>query len=124
MVSEKIEAILNVLAPYAHWLCWIGGGLLLGCISYCTTLWVPMGSPTFIMPDIGLICGVYCGTRIPFIGFLTILTGVVMLLSGVLLKLGKNKWGTRLAFITGFLTIPVGILPLIAAYLSRRESDS
>jgi hypothetical protein len=124
MVNEKIRAILDMLAPYAHWLCWIGGVLLLGCISYCTTAWVPMGPPSFIMPDIGLICGVYCGTRIPIIGFFTILTGVIMLLSGVLLKLGKNKWGTRLAFITGVLTIPVGILPLIAVYLSRRESDS
>ena len=83
-----------------------------------------MGPPTLIMPDIGLICGVYCGTQIPIIGFLTILTGVAMIISGILLKQGKNIWGARLALITGILTIPVGILPLIAAYLTKHRLKS
>ena len=122
MFSEKVR--IGILAPHVHWLCWVGGAALLGCIGYCTTLWVPMGPPTFIMPDIGLICGVYCGTRIPIIGFFTILTGVVMLFSGVLLKLEHNKWGARLALITGILTIPVGVLPLIAAYITWQQSNS
>ncbi len=122
MISKLIKSLLDILTPYKHWLCWIGGGLLLGCIGYCTTAWIPMGPPSIIMPDIGLICGVYCGTQIPIIGYLTILTGVVMLISGVLLKLGKNKWGVRLAYVTGILTIPVGILPLVAAYLTKRQN--
>lgn len=122
MLSEKIRSVLDILAPYSHWLCWTGGALLLGCIGYCTSAWIPMGPPSIIMPDIGLICGVYCGTRIPIIGHFTIFTGVVMLISGLLLKLGKNKWGARLAFITGILTVPVGLLPLVAAYLARRKT--
>ncbi len=122
MLGEKIRLNLEKLIPYAHWLCWGAGAALLGCVVYCMTMWMPMGPPTLIMPDIGLICGVYCGTRIRIIGFLTILTGVSMIISGILLKRGKRTWGVRLAVITGILSIPVGVFPLIAAYLAGRQA--
>ncbi len=123
MLGEKIGAVLDKLAPYAYLLCLGAGGALLGCISYCTTIWIPMGPPTMIMPDIGLICGIYCATRISAVGYITILTGVVMLISGVLLKLGKDVWGARLAFITGVMSIPVGVFALVAAYLTWQKKN-
>ncbi len=122
MLGEKIRLYLEKLVPYAYLLCLGAGAALLGCVLYCMTMWMPMGPPTLIMPDIGLICGIYCGTRIPVIGILTILTALTMITSGIFLKQGKITRGVKLAVITGILSIPVGVLPLIAAYLARQQT--
>jgi hypothetical protein len=99
------------------------GVLLLGCITYCTTLWVPPAARSFIMPDIALICGLYCAQRHSILAWLTILTGLCMLLGAWLMWRGKHRAGATLAVVCGALTIPVGVLALGAGYLAWRKEN-
>ncbi len=97
------------------------GVLLLGCITYCTTMWMPSATRTFIMPDIGLICGLYCAQRHSILAWLTFLTGFAMLFGAWLMWRGNYRPGAIIAIACGTLTIPVGVLALTAGYLAWRK---
>ena len=121
--KKQTMSVLGWLLARPYLLLLTAGVLLLGCITYCTTLWIPPATRTFIMPDIGLICGLYCAQRHSILAWITILTGLSMLLGAWLMWRGKYRLGATIAFITGILTIPVGVLALGAGYLAWRKES-
>jgi len=102
-----------------HWLLPIVSGLLLlGCANYCFFIWTPRPVRSFIVADIGIICGIYCGTLSKFAAALTLITGAGLIAGGVFLRLGFIRTSIWLSVIFGIVSIPVGIPAIFSAFFT------
>jgi len=111
-------ALIDWLNHRPYLLAVLSGVLLLGCIGYCLILWVPPPVRVLIMPDIGVLCGLYCGQRLPYLAWLTVSAGMLMLAAAYLMYRGYNRLGGALAVISGVFILPVGLLGFLAAYFA------
>lgn len=89
----------------------VAGLAVTGCAAYCIWLWRKPVVPTLAQPDIALTCWLYCGTYHPFWGAVALLSGGLLVVSGVLMARG-HPTGPRLAMLAGVITLPVGLLAI------------
>ncbi len=108
---------------------WVGGTLtaiaglsVLGCATYCIVWWPKPATPTLLIPDVALTCWLYCGTLQPVWGGVAILSGMLLVLAGAGLWLGR-AWARGLALVLSALTLPVGVLALYASIAGRGQSE-
>ena len=87
---------------------------VVGCATYCIVWWPKPAVPTLLIPDVALTCWLYCGTLRPVWGGVAVLSGMLLVLAGAGLWLGR-AWARGLALVLGTLTLPVGVLALYAS---------
>jgi len=105
-----------------HWVLPIISGLLLmGCANYCFFIWVPPPTRSFIVPDIGIICGIYCGTLSKLAGVFTIISSLGLILAGIAEAKGYFKAGALLAIFFGLICVPVGLLAIFSGFFTVAE---
>jgi len=68
--------------------------------------------------DIGVICGIYCGTLNKLVGALTIFTGIGLAAGGLLIRAGKNGLGGIFSIFFGIISIPVGLPAIFSGFFA------
>lgn len=94
----------------------VAGLAVLGCSLYCL-LWYRTKAPSLLIPDVGLLCWLYCGTMNFVFGALAVLSGLLLLGAGALIGLGKSRWGAGFAIFWGLTAFPVGLLAIISGLI-------
>lgn len=87
---------------------------VLSCAIYCIVWWPKPAVSTLLISDVALTCWLYCGTLQPVWGGIAVLSGLLLMLAGVGLWLGR-AWARGLALVLGVLTLPIGVLALYAS---------
>jgi len=107
-----------------YWIMPISSGVLLVlCANYCFFIWVPRALRSFIVMDIGVICGIYCGTLNKLVGALTIITGIGLVSGGLFIRAGKNRLGAIFSILFGILSIPVGLPAIFSGFFAISPRD-
>jgi hypothetical protein len=104
----------------------VSGLVVLACAIYCIVWWPKPTVPALLILDVALTCWLYCGTLQPVWGSVAVLSGILLMLAGIGLWLGR-AWARGLALVFGVLTLPVGVLALYASFSTegeRSETDS
>ena len=104
-LNRKVEILASAGAIVA-------GAAVLGCSLYCL-LWYRTDEPSLLIPDVGLLCWLFCGTMNFIFGALAVLSGLLLLGAGALTAFGKPRSGAVLAIFWGLTAFPVGLLAIL-----------
>lgn len=109
---------------------YLRGGLLLwgsvltglavfGCGAYCILFYNPE-ELSFLTPDIGVVCWLYCSTKFLPLGLLTVATGGAMILGALMMRAGGARKAALLSLLSGLASLPVGLPNLLLALRALR----
>jgi len=124
---EMKEGLLGRrVSPEGRWLLAAGaievtGLAILGCAAYCIWLWPKPQPPVWQTFDVAITCWLYCSTYHPLWGALTLLLGGLTLVAGTMVW-RRHPWANRLAAAVGVVTLPAGLLTILAVLFVRARS--
>lgn len=95
------------------------GFIVISCVVYCLIWWQPHPMTIFDV-DCSIVCWNFCRTMSKFWAAVAIIVAGISISSGILFKM-KNKYAIVTATLSGILTLPLGILPLLTIWLNRKS---